>query len=278
MIKIKREREREKSEKVSLYFSKMATMTASASNQQQHYYAGYVDGAQMYSTQHQSGQLEQQPQTLEASYQLANYPQHAQVASYTNTNTNSNNNTRIESTETQTSQNHHHHHNNHNHHNHNHQQQQHHLHHQHQVESSYINGSASQQHLNSLSGQTTLNLNSLGLSLSQQAAAAAAANRQQSANSNQNDTASLYSQMNEATKSTKGASKMRRDLINTEIAQLRELLPLPASTRQRLSQLQLMALVLVYVRKSNYFCNGKFNHIYSSCYFLFSSSLVKFFS
>lgn len=67
--------------------------------------------------------------------------------------------------------------------------------------------------------------------------------------------AALYNM--EATKSTKGASKLRRDLINTEIAQLRELLPLPASTRQRLSQLQLMALVLVYVRKSNYFCNGK---------------------
>ena len=65
----------------------------------------------------------------------------------------------------------------------------------------------------------------------------------------------------ETTKSTKGASKLRRDLINTEIAQLRELLPLPASTRQRLSQLQLMALVLVYVRKSNYFCNGKFQSI-----------------
>jgi len=61
----------------------------------------------------------------------------------------------------------------------------------------------------------------------------------------------------EPTKSTKGASKLRRDLINTEISQLRDLLPLPASTRQRLSQLQLMALVLVYVRKSNYFCNGK---------------------
>lgn len=69
-------------------------------------------------------------------------------------------------------------------------------------------------------------------------------------------TTALYSI--EATKSTKGASKLRRDLINTEIAQLRELLPLPASTRQRLSQLQLMALVLVYVRKSNYFCNGKY--------------------
>ncbi|XP_059095501.1 PAS domain-containing protein cky-1-like isoform X1 [Tigriopus californicus] len=56
-----------------------------------------------------------------------------------------------------------------------------------------------------------------------------------------------------STKSTKGASKMRRDMINGEIANLRDLLPLPTSTRQRLSQLQLMALVCVYVRKSNYF-------------------------
>ncbi|XP_065565560.1 PAS domain-containing protein cky-1-like isoform X2 [Artemia franciscana] len=54
-------------------------------------------------------------------------------------------------------------------------------------------------------------------------------------------------------KSTKGASKLRRDLINTEISNLRDLLPLQASTRQRLSQLQLMALVCVYIRKSNYF-------------------------
>ncbi|XP_066985358.1 neuronal PAS domain-containing protein 4A-like isoform X1 [Macrobrachium rosenbergii] len=57
----------------------------------------------------------------------------------------------------------------------------------------------------------------------------------------------------DGTKSTKGASKMRRDMINAEIGQLRDLLPLPPSTRQRLSQLQLMALVCVYVRKSNYF-------------------------
>lgn len=70
-------------------------------------------------------------------------------------------------------------------------------------------------------------------------------------------TAALYNI--EAIKSTKGASKLRRDLINTEIAQLRELLPLSNVTRQRLSQLQLMALVLVYVRKSNYFCNGKYS-------------------
>lgn len=59
-------------------------------------------------------------------------------------------------------------------------------------------------------------------------------------------------------KSTKGASKLRRDLINAEIANLRDLLPLPQSTRQRLSQLQLMALVCVYVRKANYFQQGKF--------------------
>lgn len=51
---------------------------------------------------------------------------------------------------------------------------------------------------------------------------------------------------------------MRRDLINTEIANLRDLLPLPQSTRQRLSQLQLMALVCVYVRKANYFQQGKY--------------------
>ncbi|XP_037036312.1 neuronal PAS domain-containing protein 4A isoform X2 [Bradysia coprophila] len=57
----------------------------------------------------------------------------------------------------------------------------------------------------------------------------------------------------DANKSTKGASKLRRDLINAEIANLRDLLPLPQSTRQRLSQLQLMALVCVYVRKANYF-------------------------
>lgn len=61
----------------------------------------------------------------------------------------------------------------------------------------------------------------------------------------------------DAAKSTKGASKLRRDLINTEIANLRDLLPLPSSTRQRLSQLQLMALVCVYVRKANYFQNGE---------------------
>lgn len=72
----------------------------------------------------------------------------------------------------------------------------------------------------------------------------------------------------DATKSTKGASKLRRDLINAEIANLRDLLPLPQSTRQRLSQLQLMALVCVYVRKANYFQQGE---KFIFCYFYISS-------
>ena len=49
---------------------------------------------------------------------------------------------------------------------------------------------------------------------------------------------------------------MRRDMINSEIAKLRDLLPLPSSTRQRVSVLQLMALISVYVRKANYFEQG----------------------
>lgn len=65
----------------------------------------------------------------------------------------------------------------------------------------------------------------------------------------------------DASKSTKGASKLRRDLINAEIANLRDLLPLPPSTRQRLSQLQLMALVCVFLRKANYFQQGKHQRI-----------------
>lgn len=65
----------------------------------------------------------------------------------------------------------------------------------------------------------------------------------------------------DASKSTKGASKLRRDLINAEIANLRDLLPLPPSTRQRLSQLQLMALVCVFLRKANYFQQGKHDEI-----------------
>ncbi|KOB71275.1 Neuronal PAS domain-containing protein 4 [Operophtera brumata] len=59
---------------------------------------------------------------------------------------------------------------------------------------------------------------------------------------------------------------MRRDLINAEISNLRDLLPLPPSTRQRLSQLQLMALVCVYVRKMNYFQQVFKSHDFSYQY------------
>ncbi|XP_013382208.1 neuronal PAS domain-containing protein 4 isoform X2 [Lingula anatina] len=54
-------------------------------------------------------------------------------------------------------------------------------------------------------------------------------------------------------RSTKGASKVRRDQINNEILVVRDLLPLPESARQRLSQLQIMSLACIFIRKSNYF-------------------------
>lgn len=52
-------------------------------------------------------------------------------------------------------------------------------------------------------------------------------------------------------RSNKGASKQRRDQINAEIATMRDLLPLAESARQRLSQLQIMSLSCVYIRKCN---------------------------
>ena len=52
-------------------------------------------------------------------------------------------------------------------------------------------------------------------------------------------------------RSNKGASKQRRDQINNEIGTLRDLLPLPESSRQRLSQLQIMSLSCVFIRKCN---------------------------
>lgn len=54
-------------------------------------------------------------------------------------------------------------------------------------------------------------------------------------------------------RSTKGASKQRRDAINERVGQLRDLLPLSNVTRSRLSQLQVMALVRSYIAKSNFF-------------------------
>lgn len=53
-------------------------------------------------------------------------------------------------------------------------------------------------------------------------------------------------------RSTRGASKQRRDLINGEIERLKDLLPLSETIRQRLFQLQVMSLVCIYIRKERY--------------------------
>ncbi|XP_077437187.1 neuronal PAS domain-containing protein 4-like [Vanacampus margaritifer] len=50
-------------------------------------------------------------------------------------------------------------------------------------------------------------------------------------------------------RSTKGASKARRDHINHEIRNMRALLPIPAADRERLSYLHSMAAVCAYIRK-----------------------------
>jgi len=54
-------------------------------------------------------------------------------------------------------------------------------------------------------------------------------------------------------RSTKGASKQRRDAINEHVGQIRELLPVSEAARSRLSQLQVMALARSYIAKSNLF-------------------------
>jgi len=54
-------------------------------------------------------------------------------------------------------------------------------------------------------------------------------------------------------RSTKGASKQRRDAINERVGQIRDLLPLSEVGRSRLSQLQVMALARAYIAKSNFF-------------------------
>lgn len=54
-------------------------------------------------------------------------------------------------------------------------------------------------------------------------------------------------------RSTKGASKQRRDAINDKIAQIRDLLPASEGIRNRLSQLQVMSLASAYIAKSNFF-------------------------
>lgn len=57
-------------------------------------------------------------------------------------------------------------------------------------------------------------------------------------------------------RSTKGASKQRRDCINVEINQIKDVLPVSENVRRRLSQLQVMALCNSYIAKSNCFLNA----------------------
>ncbi|KAK1904184.1 Neuronal PAS domain containing protein 4A [Dissostichus eleginoides] len=54
-------------------------------------------------------------------------------------------------------------------------------------------------------------------------------------------------------RSTKGASKARRDQINAEIRQLKDLLPISEADKARLSYLHIMSLASMYTRKSVFF-------------------------
>ncbi|KAJ8275460.1 hypothetical protein COCON_G00072120 [Conger conger] len=54
-------------------------------------------------------------------------------------------------------------------------------------------------------------------------------------------------------RSTKGASKARRDQINAEIRNLKELLPISEAEKARLSYLHIMSLACMYTRKSVFF-------------------------
>ncbi|XP_029469375.1 neuronal PAS domain-containing protein 4 [Rhinatrema bivittatum] len=54
-------------------------------------------------------------------------------------------------------------------------------------------------------------------------------------------------------RSTKGASKARRDQINAEIRNLKELLPIAEGDKVRLSYLHIMSLACMYTRKSVFF-------------------------
>lgn len=58
-------------------------------------------------------------------------------------------------------------------------------------------------------------------------------------------------------RSTKGASKARRDQINAEIRNLKDLLPISDADKARLSYLHIMSLACMYTRKSVFFSPGK---------------------
>ena len=51
-------------------------------------------------------------------------------------------------------------------------------------------------------------------------------------------------------RSTKGASKARRDQMNGEIRNMRTLLPIPQEDQERLSYLHSMSVICTYIRKS----------------------------
>ncbi|MBN3308072.1 NPAS4 protein, partial [Amia calva] len=54
-------------------------------------------------------------------------------------------------------------------------------------------------------------------------------------------------------RSTKGASKARRDHINTEIRRMRALLPISEEEKERLSYLHTMSAICIYIRKSVFY-------------------------
>lgn len=58
-------------------------------------------------------------------------------------------------------------------------------------------------------------------------------------------------------RSTKGASKARRDQINAEIRNLKDLLPITDADKARLSYLHIMSLACMYTRKSVFFTQGR---------------------
>uniref|UniRef100_A0AAV2MJT7 BHLH domain-containing protein n=1 Tax=Knipowitschia caucasica TaxID=637954 RepID=A0AAV2MJT7_KNICA len=58
-------------------------------------------------------------------------------------------------------------------------------------------------------------------------------------------------------RSTKGASKARRDQINAEIRNLKDLLPIADSDKARLSYLHIMSLACMYTRKSVFFIQDR---------------------
>ncbi|XP_026108027.1 neuronal PAS domain-containing protein 4B-like [Carassius auratus] len=61
-------------------------------------------------------------------------------------------------------------------------------------------------------------------------------------------------------RSTKGASKARRDQINAEIRNLKDLLPISDADKARLSYLHIMSLACIYTRKSVFFSQVSAGH------------------